>query len=213
MLLIFDCDGVLVDSEKLSCQIEADYLHDLGAPMSADDVARKFIGRSMKDMVAELRAEFGDKIPADFPEQLTARVLRRFGMDLQPIAFVREAILSLAHPRCVASSSAPPRLSVSLRKTGLADLFGGNVFSATMVARGKPAPDLFFLAAEKMGHAPENCVVIEDSVSGVKAGIAAGMRVIGFTGGAHCQPGHGDVLKNAGAQAICDDMRELAALI
>lgn len=213
MLLIFDCDGVLVDSEKLSCTVEADYLQELGAPLSADDVARKFIGRSMKDMVAELRAEFGAVIPADFGEQLTARVLRRFETELRPIAGVREAILSIPAPRCVASSSAPPRLAVSLQKTGLADLFGADVFSSTMVARGKPAPDLFLFAARQMNHAPDQCVVIEDSISGVQAGIAAGMRVIGFTGGAHCQPGHGEALKKAGANLICADMRDLPGLI
>ncbi|MGL4325697.1 MAG: HAD family hydrolase [Beijerinckiaceae bacterium] len=209
MLLIFDCDGVLVDSETLSCKIEADYLSELSVPLSADDVARQFIGRSMKDMVAELRAAFGDRIPHDFAEQLTRRTLQRFQQELQPIMGVREAILGINAPRCVASSSAPPRLAVSLKKTGLADLFGVDVFSATMVARGKPAPDLFLFAAEKMGHPPGQCVVIEDSVSGVKAGIAAGMRVIGFYGGSHCQRGHDAVLKNAGAHIVIDDMRNL----
>lgn len=213
MLLIFDCDGVLVDSEKLSCQIEADYLQELSVPMSADDVARQFIGRSMKDMVSELRADYGAKIPADFPDQLTARTLQRFEQELQPIAHVRETILSLDAARCVASSSAPPRLATSLKKTGLADLFGDHVFSATMVARGKPAPDLFLHAAEKMGHAPQDCVVIEDSVSGVQAGIAAGMRVLGFTGGGHCQQGHDEVLKSAGAQRVFAQMRVLPALL
>ncbi|MGL5733427.1 MAG: HAD-IA family hydrolase, partial [Beijerinckiaceae bacterium] len=156
---------------------------------------------------------FGAKIPADFPAQLTARTLARFSLELQPIAGVRETILALPHPRCVASSSAPERLAVSLGKTGLADVFGDAVFSATMVARGKPAPDLFLLAAEKMGHSARDCVVIEDSVSGVKAGVAAGMRVIGFTGGSHCQPGHAQILKDAGAAAVIAEMAALQAVL
>lgn len=212
MLLIFDCDGVLVDSEPLACQVDADVLNDLGLPYTADEIARQFVGKSMKDMIARIEVEHGRALPQDFADRINKALFARFETDLKPIAGVREAILALLHPRCVASSSVPERIALSLRVTGLADLFD-NVFSATQVARGKPAPDLFLLAAQEMGARPEECLVIEDSPAGVQAAIAAGMRVIGFVGGGHCGPGHTDVLGQTGAPVIIERMTDLAAAV
>ncbi len=209
MLLIFDCDGVLVDSEPLACQVDADVLSDLGLTYTADDIVRQFVGQSMQDMIARLEAEHGRPLPADLPERINRTLFARFETDLKPISGVRDAILSLPYPRCVASSSVPERIALSLRVTGLADLFK-NVFSATQVTRGKPAPDLFLFAAERMGARPEECVVIEDSPAGVQAAIAANMRVIGFTGGGHCGPGHTDRLRQAGAPVVIAQMADLA---
>jgi HAD superfamily hydrolase (TIGR01509 family) len=208
MLLIFDCDGVLVDSEVLACEIDARILTRIGLPYSAQDIARKFVGVSFKDMVARLEAEHARTLPADLASQIDSALFASFETDLKPIAGVREAILSLPYPRCVASSSTPDRIALSLRITGLSDLFD-HVFSATQVARGKPAPDLFLHAAAQMEAGPESCVVIEDSAAGVQAALAAGMRVIGFVGGGHCGPDHAEKLRGAGASVIIQTMSQL----
>ncbi|HEY8382969.1 MAG TPA: HAD-IA family hydrolase [Microvirga sp.] len=212
MLLIFDCDGVLVDSEPLSCAADADLLTRLGFPITVEAVQRRFVGKSMSDLVAAIEAEHGRALPADFGAQLTRETLARFEQELQPIGGVREAILALPHQRCVASSSVPERIALSLRVTGLANLFE-RVFSAVEVARGKPAPDLFLHAAARMGAAPADCVVIEDSPYGVEAALAAGMPVIGFAGGGHCGPGHGPMLRDVGADVVIDSMADLTTAV
>jgi HAD superfamily hydrolase (TIGR01509 family) len=212
MLLIFDCDGVLVDSEPLACQVDADVLTNLGLPYTADDIVRQFVGKSMSDMIARIEADHARALPQDFAERINRALFARFETDLKPIAGVREAILALPHLRCVASSSVPERIALSLRVTGLADLFD-NIFSATQVARGKPAPDLFLHAAQQMGARPEDCLVIEDSPAGVQAAIAAGMRVIGFTGGGHCGPDHADRLRREGAPVVIERMTDLPATV
>lgn len=212
MLLIFDCDGVLVDSELLACQVDADILTGLGLPYTAGDIARQFVGKSMKDLIATIEAEHGCTLPTDFADQINSALFARFETDLKPISGIREAILSLPYPRCVASSSVPERIALSLRVTGLADLFE-NIFSATQVQRGKPAPDLFLYAAEQMGFSPKECVVIEDSPAGVQGALAAGMCVIGFTGGGHCGPDHAEKLRQAGAARIIEQMTDLSATL
>ena len=208
MLLIFDCDGVLVDSEPLACEVDADVLAGLGLPYTADDIAREFVGKSMRDMISRIEADHGCALPPDFAEQINRALFARFETDLKPIAGIREAVLSLPYPRCVASSSVPERIALSLRVTGLADLFD-HVFSATQVARGKPAPDLFLHAAERMGMNPRDCIVIEDSAAGVQGALAAGMRVVGFVGGAHCGPEHAEKLREAGAPLVLQRMSQL----
>jgi HAD superfamily hydrolase (TIGR01509 family) len=190
MLLIFDCDGVLVDSETLSCRIDAEILTECGVPYTAEEVARDFTGVSVKDQITRIESERGIRLPEG----------------------VRDAILSFPFPRCVASSSIPERIALSLRVTGLLDLFD-NVFSSTQVARGKPAPDLFLHAASRMNTLPEECLVIEDSIAGVQAARAAGMRVIGFVGGSHCGPGHAEKLRQAGAPVIIERMSDLPAAV
>jgi HAD superfamily hydrolase (TIGR01509 family) len=212
MLLIFDCDGVLVDSEPLSCRIDAETLTECGVPYTAEEVARDFTGVSIKDQIARIEMERGIRLPDDFTERLNRTLLQRFETDLKPIDGVRDAILSLPFPRCVASSSIPERIALSLRVTGLADLFD-NIFSSTQVARGKPAPDLFLHAASRMNTLPEECLVIEDSIAGVQAARAAGMRVIGFVGGSHCGPGHAEKLRQAGAPVIIERMSDLPAAV
>ena len=212
MLMIFDCDGVLVDSEPLSCRIDAEVLTECGVPYTAEDVARDFTGVSIKDQITRIEMERGIRLPDDFTERLNRTLFQRFETDLKPIDGVRDAILSLPFPRCVASSSTPERIALSLRITGLADLFD-NIFSSTQVARGKPAPDLFLHAASRMNAHPEECLVIEDSIAGVQAARAAGMRVIGFVGGSHCGPEHGEKLRRAGAPIIIERMSDLSAAV
>jgi HAD superfamily hydrolase (TIGR01509 family) len=212
MLLIFDCDGVLVDSEALACEIDAQILTRNGLPYSAEDIARKFVGVSFKDMVARLEAEHACTLPDDLGVQIDSALFAKFETALKPIEGVRETILSLPYPHCVASSSKPERIALSLRVTGLSDLFD-NVFSATQVKRGKPAPDLFLHAAERMGASPQDCVVIEDSAAGVQGALAAGMRVIGFIGGAHCGPEHAEKLRRAGASVVIERMVDLPRIV
>jgi len=212
MLLIFDCDGVLVDSEVLSCRIDAEFLTEIGVPYTAEEIARQFLGVSLKTMISRIESERDCKLPDDFSEKLNRTLFARFETDLKPIEGVRDAILSLPFPRCVASSSIPERIALSLRVTGLADLFD-NIFSSTQVARGKPAPDLFLHAASRMNTLPEECLVIEDSIAGVQAARAAGMRVIGFVGGSHCGPGHAEKLRQVGAQAVIERMADLPAAV
>jgi len=212
MLLIFDCDGVLVDSEVLSCRIDAEFLTEIGVPYTAEEIARQFLGVSLKTMISRIESERDCKLPDDFSEKLNRTLFARFETDLKPIEGVRDAILSLPFPRCVASSSIPERIALSLRVTGLADLFD-NIFSSTQVARGKPAPDLFLHAASRMNTLPEECLVIEDSIAGVQAARAAGMRVIGFVGGSHCGPGHAEKLRQVGAQAVIERMTDLPGAV
>jgi HAD superfamily hydrolase (TIGR01509 family) len=212
MLLIFDCDGVLVDSEPLSCRIDAEVLTECGVPYTAEDVARDFTGVSIKDQITRIEMERGIRLPDDFTERLNRTLFQRFETDLKPIEGVRDAILSLPFPRCVASSSIPERIALSLRITGLADLFD-NIFSSAQVARGKPAPDLFLHAASRMNALPGECLVIEDSIAGVQAARAAGMRVIGFVGGSHCGPGHAEKLRQAGAPVIIERMSDLPTAV
>ena len=139
--------------------------------------------------------------------------LRRYADDLRRIPYIDEAIAAISLPKCVASSGTPEKIHHGLSCAGLHDLLAPHIFSATQVARGKPAPDLFLFAAEQMRTAPAHCLVIEDSLAGIAAAVAAGMTVLGFHGGSHCRPGHRDRLRAAGAVAIFDDMRQLPDLI
>jgi len=216
-LLIFDCDGVLIDSELLACQAEAACLAAFGIAMTAEEIIDRYLGISLPAMLTDLEARLGRTLPAGLADRLrpalAAAVAAAFETELRPIPGIEAALQTLPHPRCVASGSAPERLRQSLRLTGLLSHFDPHIFSATQVARGKPAPDLFLFAAQRMQVPPAACVVIEDSVPGVQAAAAAGMRVIGFTGGSHCPPGHGERLRAAGASALCGDMRGLANLL
>ena len=206
-LIIFDCDGVLIDSEPISCRTDAACLAEIGIAISAEEIMDRYLGISAAAMFADIEARTGRSLPADFADTLRGRIAAAFETDLMPMQGVEAALHLLPVRRCVASSSAPERLRHSLSLTGLLRYFAPHVFSATQVPRGKPAPDLFLFAATAMQAAPEACLVVEDSVPGVQAALAAGMRVIGFTGGGHCRPGHSERLRAAGACVVCDDMR------
>lgn len=208
-LLIFDCDGVLIDSELIACRIEADCLTQAGFPIDADEVRRRFVGRSEASMLAELAAERGGVVPAGFADMRRRALEAAFHDELTEIPGIAAALDALPQRRCVASSSTPERIAFSLRLTGLYDRFAPNLYSAAMVARGKPAPDLFLFAASRMGVDPARCLVVEDSLFGVQAGRAAGMKVVGFVGGSHCDPGHAAELSAAGATIVIDHMDDL----
>lgn len=213
-LMIFDCDGVLVDSEILSHELLAAMLTELGHSMTTVDAIQKFAGRSLIDVLALVEGMLGRKVPDEVGERYGRRLLDRLRRDLKPIDGVKAAIASLPYPRCVASSSSLERIRLSLEVTGLAPLFNGNIFSATQVAHGKPAPDLYLFAARTIGIAPSHCVLVEDSPLGVSAGAAAGMMVLGFAGGAHHAASKlAQSLSAAGARRVFFSMRELSAAI
>ncbi len=212
-LVIFDCDGVLVDSEVISCRAHAQTLTRHGYPITADEVLERFLGRSMRQATLEVEAELGRRLPDDFSSQTYAEIFRLFATSLEATPHIAEALEEIALPVCVASSGPPEKISASLNRVGLYDRFAPHIFSAVQVRHGKPAPDLFLFAAEQMQTAPARCLVIEDSIAGVEGAIAAGMPVLGFHGGSHCREGYGPKLHAAGAVATFDDMRQLPDLI
>ena len=212
-LIIFDCDGVLVDSEVISCRVHAEVLTRHGYPITADEVFARFLGRSALAASREVETELGRALPEDFDAQLKAALFEEFAVSLQAVPHVAEALAAIATPVCVASSGTPDKIRTSLTHTDLLPRLAPHIFSATQVAHGKPAPDLFLFAATQMGTAPSRCLVIEDSVPGITAARAAGMTAFGFSGGSHCRAGHAETLIAAGAQAGFDDMSQLPEMI
>ena len=212
-LVIFDCDGVLVDSEALACVVHADVLTQHGYTITAAQVHERFLGRSAREARFEVESELGFALPDAYTVQLKATIDRVFGEQLTPIPHIADTLTKLSQRICVASSGTPTRIRSSLGTTGLIDRFAPHLFSALQVERGKPAPDLFLFAASQMNTPPARCVVVEDSVPGVIGASAAGMTVIGFTGGSHCRPGDAERLRAAGAVTVIDDMRALPDLI
>ena len=212
-LIIFDCDGVLVDSEVISCRAHAETLTRHGYPITADQVLQRFLGVSDREARLTVEAELGCSLPDDFEAQMKQAALQRYADELGAIPHIGEAIAAIDLPKCVASSGTPEKIRHGLTCAGLYDVLAPNIFSATQVTRGKPAPDLFLFAAEQMNIRPPQCLVIEDSVAGVTGGRAAGMTVLGFHGGSHCSAGHAELLRAAGAAVTFDDMRQLPDLI
>jgi HAD superfamily hydrolase (TIGR01509 family) len=212
-LVIFDCDGVLVDSEPIACRVMARELTRLGYPLSPDDCQERFTGVSMKTVMAMIEADWQRPLPAGFEERLREQDFAAFRAELAPVAGVEAMLERLTLPRCVASSGAPQKIRFTLTVTGLIGAFEPYLFSARMVARGKPAPDLFLHAAERMDTPPESCVVVEDAVAGIAAAVAAGMRVLGFAGAGHAGPGYAEKLAAAGADAVFTRMADLPDLL
>jgi HAD superfamily hydrolase (TIGR01509 family) len=207
-LIIFDCDGVLVDSEVLSCRCLSEALAGNGIQVGVDQVLDLFLGQSIAAVLDHYR-ESGLLNPERFPAELMAKVRAAFRSGLGPVAGVGAVLERLQIPFCVASSSDFDRVTFSLSLTGLESHFGTRLYTSQMVEHGKPAPDLFLYAAEKMRADPGRTLVIEDSVSGVSAGKAAGMTVWGFIGGSHYQSRDGrTLLRNAGADRVFERMAD-----
>ncbi|TKT02084.1 HAD family hydrolase [Streptomyces lasalocidi] len=209
-LVIFDNDGVLVDSEPLSNRHLAAYLTELGHPTTYEDSIRDYMGSAMHRIHDLVLERTGQRLPADFDDVFHARVFAAFERELKPVAGVTEVLERLRAegvPYCVASSGSHERIRVGHRVTGLDRWFDeGRIFSSQDVGRGKPAPDLFLHAAREMGVAPERCIVVEDSPLGVQAAVAAGMDVVGFTAMTPAE-------KLAGAGKVFAHMGELADLL
>ena len=215
-LVIFDSDGVLVDSEPIASRVLADVLTDFGFATSSRDAIDRYTGISLKAVLAKIEAEWGHPLPDEFAATLRQRDVAAFQAELQPMPGVLETLEALDRlnvAKCVASSGTPAKLRVTLGVSNLSRCFEPHIFSAEMVERGKPAPDLFLYAAERMDVRPDACVVIEDSVPGIKAAQAAGMRSFGFIGGGHVPPDLGTTLIKAGAALVFAQMTDLPGLL
>jgi HAD superfamily hydrolase (TIGR01509 family) len=209
-LIVFDCDGVLVDSEALVAGIEAELLRGAGFDVTAVGLCERYAGLTYGSMMSALAVDHGRPVPPEVVERIERLPAELFPTRLKAVPGMVELVSGLTQDRCVASSSGLARINLSLAVCGLAPHFGPDrIFSADMVSRPKPAPDLFWLAAERVGVAPGACVVIEDSPFGVAAARAAGMDVIGFVGGSHTGPSLVGRLLEAGAGTICRDASEL----
>ena len=205
---------MLVDSEVIALAVTRRRLGEAGLQLSDAETRDRFLGLRLDLVVLRVEAELGAPLPKEFPDDLSREILATFARELKGIEGVRQAVGGLASRVCVASSSAPERLSFALQITGYEKLFAPNIFSAAEVAQGKPSPDLFLFAARAMGAAPEHCLVIEDSVAGVAAARAAGMRVFGFVGASHfSRLDEGADLTAAGAELIFDDMAKLPDIV
>lgn len=212
--MIWDCDGCLIDSELLANEVMAKFISDLGFRISAQQCIEMFMGKGVNATLKNIGKQLGRDVIDDFPyEQYRQERDRIFSEKLKPVSGVHQALDALDLPMCIASGSDMQRLTHSLRLTKLYDRCEGRIYSADLVAHGKPAPDIFLYAAAQMGFAPEECLVIEDSANGIKAALAAGMRVFGFCGGGHMTPGIIGALRELGLQTLFRDMRELPGLV
>jgi HAD superfamily hydrolase (TIGR01509 family) len=207
-LVIFDCDGVLVDSERLAVRVESEYLTELGWPLSQAEIVERFLGHTDRYMDEAIEAQLGSRLPDGWKDQFQCRYREAFAAELAPVDGIAEALDQIAIPTCVASSGTHEKLRFTLGRTGLYERFEGRIFSGYEVANSKPAPDLFLHAAARMGAEPARCAVVEDSRPGVLAARAAGMRAFGYAGGLtphECL--HGEVT------VVFEDMRELPRLL
>jgi HAD superfamily hydrolase (TIGR01509 family) len=205
-LVIFDCDGVLVDSERLVVRLESEIVTELGWPLAEADIVERFVGRTAAYMQQEIESHLGRAV--DWDGEFEARYQEVFERELTPVTGVVEALDRIATPTCVASSGSHDRMRFTLGITGLLARFEGRIFSAEEVPHGKPAPDIFLHAAERMGVPPGRCAVIEDSISGVTAGLSAEMAVYAFAGGVSSA-----LQLSVGAAIVFDDMRALPELL
>jgi HAD superfamily hydrolase (TIGR01509 family) len=198
--LIFDFDGVIADSEAIANTVLAQTVTDLGHSTTLDQALTRYSGRRWDEVLTEIEAAIGKPLPGNFSSDLKRATLERFRADLQEVSGARNFIKRFSHiPRCIASSSSLDRLQLCLSVLALEAEFGSHVFSADMVARGKPHPDIFLFAADRLGARPDRCLVIKDSASGIRAAVAAGMTAVGLCAASHVREGHHLKLKDAGA--------------
>lgn len=207
-LIIFDCDGVLVDSEPLANRVFADMLNDLGLSLTLDDMFEHFVGRSMRQCMEKIETMTGQPVPPGFLSELHARTREAFEESLAPVQAVPELLASLETPFCVASSGSHDKMRLTLGITDLLPYFEGRMFSVSEVERGKPSPDIFLYAARQMGAEPARCVVVEDSPTGVAGAVAAGMAAVGYCGRTPAEK-----LVSAGASMTLDDMSDLVPAV
>jgi HAD superfamily hydrolase (TIGR01509 family) len=208
-LVIFDCDGVLLDSEMISCAADADAYCSIGYQVTAEEMAFRFAGVPGDAIDTILSAEIDKVLPLDFRSTIRSKILLKYRSELNAMEGVEETLNKLKIKKCVASSSAPSKLALGLVETGIFELLYPHIYSAQLVEKGKPHPDIFLYAAKQMGVSPDKCLVIEDSVAGVTAARAAGMRSIGFIGGSHCSGDQSERLTDAGASVIVSEFKSI----
>lgn len=207
-LVIFDCDGVLVDSERIAVRVEAEYLTELGWPLTEAEIIERFMGHTSEYMDQAIEFQLGSRLPQDWKDRFQRRYREAFAAELVPVDGVLEALGQIAIPTCVASSGSHDKLRFTLGHTGLYERFEGRIFSGYEVANGKPAPDLFLHAAARMGADPARCAVVEDTLYGVMAARAAGMCAFGYAGGLSAP----ERLEGE-ATVVFEDMRALPRLL
>ena len=213
-LIIFDFDGVLVDSETMGCQIWSDVFAKHGMTVPARDIMEKYTGKTGTLICSLIEKEYGYHLPDGFLDEVNETTESIMAKELKTVSGVLETMPVFRMPVCIASGSRPKRLNMCLDVTGLRSYFPEEtVFSSHFVKHGKPAPDLFFYAAGKMNVSPENCLVVEDSSSGIIGAKAAGMRSFGFVGASHCTPERGRQLIESGAELLFDDFTKLPELL
>lgn len=214
-LIIFDCDGVLVDSEVIASEVEAALLTEAGYPIGPEEMGERFAGMTWRNTLLEIEREAAIPFSASLITRNEEILDKRLASDLKIIDGVKAALSQLRLPHCVCSNSTSARLAMMLGKVGIRDHFGRHIFSARDLGedRVKPKPDIFLHGAKQMGVDPSRVLVIEDSVHGIQGARAAGMRVVGFTGGAHTYPSHADKLTDAGAETVISRMSALPATI
>ena len=212
-LVIFDCDGVLVDSELIFARVLGDCLSEAGFSATTEEALELGFGKNRDTLSAAVEERYGCTLTGGFFEAMRARTAAVLERELKPMPGIAELLGALSGARCVASNGHLRRVRERLALTGLLRFFEPHVFSAIEVAAGKPAPDLFLLAARRLGAAPAACIVVEDSTVGVAAALAAGMPVVGFAGGSHCARDHAERLAAAGCPLIFSQMGELAAYL
>ena len=215
-LVIFDCDGVLIEIEIIACHIEAALLTAEGFPITVEEIFDRFVGMTYRGMLTTIEQEHGKPVPDDMYPRIRESVFAEFEHSLVPVPHAAEAARAVdarGAAKCVASSSGHERLRYTLGLTDLWELFDPHVFSGVDVPNSKPAPDLFLAAASAMSVPPADCLVVEDSVAGVRAAVAAAMPVVGFDGGAHCTASTRGRLQDAGATTVISDLRDLADLL
>lgn len=214
-LIIYDCDGVLVDSEIIAAQVDAKLLTKAGFPITPEEMAEKFAGLNFTDILKKVEEIASIPIQASLIEESEKQIDDALARRVKSIQGAAQAIVLINAKRCICSNSSRKRVSITLNRTGLAPLFGNAVYCSeeTKNKLGKPEPDVFLMAAEKQQADPSRCLVIEDSIHGVTGAIRAGMRVIGFTGASHTYPGHADALSEAGAITAINRMADLPATV
>lgn len=211
--LICDCDGVLVDSEVIADRVMFDTLTALFPGLDFEPVVKTAFGQQTSRFLAGVEASFDIKLPADFLVTVERNVEIGLAASLGPINGVRDALQRVTLPAAVVSNSRMTRVVASVRRAGLSEIFGPHVFSAEQVARPKPYPDVYLFAAQQLGVEPGRCVVVEDSIAGLNAARAAGMKTIAFVGASHIPSGYADVLRKMGMTRIIERMDELPALV
>lgn len=212
-MVIFDCNGVLVDGEEIAASVAAEEFARAGVAIPSQLIGQVFAGRRAMDMIAAVETATRRRLPLNFNVTLTAATLRRFQAELRATPHAAYALTWLRGPKCVASSATVHRVRTSLEIAELLRFFDSNIFSGSDLQRGKPAPDLFLYAAAQMKVSPADCIVVEDSPVGIQAAVAAGMKAIGFAGGSHATPQLPAMLSAAGARAVIADLRALKGTV
>ncbi len=211
MLIMFDCDGVLVDSEIIAARVDSEHLAEVGFKITPEEVIHRFVGLTSEGIVEIIEAEIGKPLPPEFLAEQQIELNRRLAAEVEAVPGALDLLDMLDGPRCVCSNSSTERLRITMERTGLWDRFAPNIWSAVEVGdrKAKPDPNVYRYGLQQFRADPRDAMVVEDSVFGVTAAHAAGARVVGFTGGQHAWPGLADLLTAAGAETVTNRLADI----